>query len=399
MSQAIKDNPFEGASGASPQPQQPPAENPFQAPAQQVAVAPPNVENPFQPSNNGVGVTNQASPQATPEVSAPPTETAQGTPQEAPPIQQSPEQNAQVSTPEQVPTDAPVQTAEQPQTDGNQGISMNNQNPAFNQGQPPVMQQGGFPQPNGQQGGFAPQQMPQGGPPQGMPQGQPQQPATGFSQPNVQGGMNPAGSQNGGFAPQQMPQGGPPMQQGGFQQQGGFNNNGGGYNNNGGGGGGQRYNIVDFFWFINNKLRQQMQMGQGECSMITIGFNADFNNMRFSLLNVDPNVLSQPMISLEQCQKITNFNVHSEGAGMILANKGTGNQVMTQERVIRQGNWTPNQSIWMWSQDNVVVHTQTSAGAAHSYTFLGEQITLLESALSFMVDGSAWKAALAEGRT
>ncbi len=318
------------------------------------------------------------------------------------------------------------QTLQKPQIEyADEGIGMSNQNPNFNNPlnlneqtpepfpQPTTPQEGNqmqqynniqqttspqiqaYPQDNIQQN--SPQVYPQDNIQQNNPQV--------YSQDTIQ---QPQQQQ-----PQQYPQYQQPQQQ--YQQQystnfqqpnqqaennhnfnnHNFNNQ---YSNNGYSNNNQKmkYNIIDFYWLVNDKLKHQQSLEPGECMMITVGFNADFNNMRFSLLNINNmNMLNGGGLELDNCQKITNFNIHSEGAASILANKNKDINIQTYERVISSGSWTPNQTVWKWIKNSLYVYSKpNNNNNFYSYVFSSEQIPMIESAFNFMINGQGWMAAL-----
>lgn len=363
----IPDNPFEGADAPVASPPSNPAAgkpNPFAStPPPPRAAEPPRVDNPFQAGG----------------AVAPPPQQMEQAPVPTPPVQTEPPVNVP-----QDPSAMGGYTNTQPTPDLSQGVTMQNQSmygggPGFPQ--PQGMAAPSYPEPVPPQN-FQPTYQPNSQPPMqpqgfGQPQGYPQQPV---QQPQqAWGGMQPAGAQ---YSPQGMPPAPAPAP---AQH----------WGNNGGQNGQQKYNIVDMYWWVNKKYIMQVPFDQGEVGMLTVGFNANFNNMRFCLHNIDPNMINQPSLIITNCPRVTLVNVYSENAGEILASKGSGQTIMTQERVIKAGGgWTPNQSAWIWGPDRVSLYTQDQQGAAYSYTFLGPQITLLEGVLTWMIDGSAWNAAL-----
>ena len=358
----ISDNPFEGADAPAATQQMQSKPNPFiSTPPQPRPAEPPRIDNPFQSSE--------------------PVQTFQ-------PITQQVDNNipsVQMEPPVDIPTMQP------PVPDLSQGVTMSNQSmyqggigfpppqgltppmPNFNDAQPPSQFQ--VPQPQMQmQPQMPPMQMQTQMPPMQMqpqmqmpPQMPPQQ---GWPQ---QGGMQPAGNQ---FAPQHHAA---PQQN---------------WNNNNGGQQVQKYNIIDMYWLTNKKYSMQIPFEQGEVGLITIGFNANFNNMRFSLHNIDPNMINQPALVIANCPRAAIINIYSESAGEVLFSKGSGRNVMTQERMFKEGSWNPSQSAWNWGPDKVTLYAQDQNGASFCYTFVDYQIKLLENCLNWMISGPSWSASL-----
>jgi len=256
-----------------------------------------------------------------------------------------------------------------------QPISPNTFNPQPAQGggfNPQPAQGGGFnPQPAQVQGGFNPQ------------------PA------QVQGGFNPQPDQGGGFTPQFAPDPNTtfnPQGGGNFaptQNQNAFGN---AHGNNAGGGQQQqnKYNIVDMFWFINKKLFAQKPLGQNEAGIITVGYNASFNNMRFSLHGFQEGSTNASSIIMSNCPRLATCNIYSETVCDLIAKKGSGVGVVAYERVIKAGNWTPNQTALMWDANGIIVQTTTGQNQTFTFQFSDEQVFALEKAFDFMMNGVAW---------
>ena len=156
----------------------------------------------------------------------------------------------------------------------------------------------------------------------------------------------------------------------------------------------QRYQIIDMYWLVNQKVKTNEQFIDGECNFMTIGFNASFNNMRLTFFSMNPQDLNNSYITISNLRKITNCNIFSETAGELYFNKGTGNPVRIHERMFRMTNWTPNFTQITWNPDNIVIHTQDSQGILTAFTLLNWHITAFESCLNFLVDGSAWNSSL-----
>ena len=157
-----------------------------------------------------------------------------------------------------------------------------------------------------------------------------------------------------------------------------------------------KYSIIDMFWLINRKIFKNEQFMDGEASFLSVGFNANFNNLRVSFYVLNQQDLQGTSLIMQNMRKITTINLYSETAGELFFNKGNGNAVRLYERVIRPGNWAPNLSQITWLSDKIVIQTQDTQGTLTCFTLLDWHIQAFEAALNFMVDGNSWKASLSK---
>jgi|GEM_PF-3901511 len=240
----------------------------------------------------------------------------------------------------------------------------------------PQDNQNNQPDPNAQGGAnFTPQQ---GG--SNAPQNQGFNSNQGFDpnpNPNQGGGFNQNPNQGGGFNQN-------PNQGGGFNpnQGGGFNpNQGGGFNNN------EKFVIVDMFWFVNRKLYTNTNFDQNECHVLTIGFNAAFNNMRISMFTAGEGAFTDTSIIIGNCNKLANFNIFSEHALQILHTQKTPIRIF--ERVIRAGSWSPNKSEITNNGDHFLVHSMHNQVNCN-FKIADEQVIGFTKALEFLLNGQSW---------
>jgi len=212
-----------------------------------------------------------------------------------------------------------------------------------------------------------------------------------------QEGFNPSGGfapqQNPGFAPQQNPGFNPqPNQGGGFPQQ----NHGGGFppqNNNQNSGPAEKFAIVDMFWLVNKKLYANQPLVAGEAQLLTVGFNASFNNMRIGMCSDKGGAFTDSSIIIQNCERLANFNIFSEHALQILYIPG--NEIRIFERVIRAGSWSPNvSSITNNGNTFVIKSTNPQNGNVTSFIVADEQVIGFTKALEFLLNGQSWNMAL-----
>lgn len=318
-----------------------------------------------------------------------------------------------------------IQDSCQPKPEYPQGVLMQTQGQPFNmpQGDPNQAADPNAGQPQGNAPAFNPSEANQGQPQnqnagqgfgqgQGQPQGQggnqgfnPNQGQNqGFQQPQGNQGFSPNQNQGGGgFSPNQN-QGG-----GGFnpnqQNNGGFggnqNQNFGGNQNNGYGGnqGGfqnqnnEKFAIIDMFWFVNKKMYANQALDQGEAQILTVGFNASFNNMRIGMSMGNEGAFTDTSIIIGNCARLANFNIFSEHALQILHVPNTPHRIF--ERVIRAGSWNPNPSQITNNGDSFLIQsTNTQTGNTHSFLIAQEQAVGFKHALEFLLNGQSWSMAM-----
>lgn len=161
-----------------------------------------------------------------------------------------------------------------------------------------------------------------------------------------------------------------------------------------------KYNIIDLYWFLNLKLKSNAQFLDGEVHMCTVGFNADYNNMRITFYNLNNyEDLKGPALIIGNMSKVSQFNIFSETASELLYLKNNNPQqdnitVRVYERMFKNS-WNPNLSQIIWNKNNIFLQSQNNSNGIHSFTILDYQIKAFESALKFLVNGKSWLATLA----
>lgn len=163
----------------------------------------------------------------------------------------------------------------------------------------------------------------------------------------------------------------------------------------------KKYNIVDMYWLINQKLFNNEKLNKDEVALLTIGYNADFNNLRFVFYEANPKTFNETSILKHETKQITSVNIFSETAQKILFNvhsKKFKDEFSNFERVFTASSgtndWKPNPTqIEMNIPSNIILKTKFN-NAIYSFTFLDWQIQAFLNAMKFMTDGDAWKASL-----
>lgn len=156
----------------------------------------------------------------------------------------------------------------------------------------------------------------------------------------------------------------------------------------------QQYHIIDLFWFINRKLIYNQKLDQGEAHIMTVGYNASFNNLRMGLLNNTNNAITATSLIIQNATRLTGWNIYPEEAILLKAYQGSEQPINLRERQIKSGAWSPNQTQITWNKDNVVFKSKESNGTIHCFILMQEQVIGFEKALEFMYNGTAWTLAM-----
>lgn len=172
-----------------------------------------------------------------------------------------------------------------------------------------------------------------------------------------------------------------------------------------------KYHIRDLFWLINPKLENREGLYQNEPGLVTITYNADFDNMKFAFYKVNPDVFKRKgAVILNNAQQVTIFNLHSETCSRIVYeyNRAINGEleealkdqdrtyitIKNFERVFNENqNWTPNiTSILINKDGQIVIGTvDNQSGNKFKYNFKGWQIESLISACKFMSEGGSFQ--------
>lgn len=159
----------------------------------------------------------------------------------------------------------------------------------------------------------------------------------------------------------------------------------------GGGTSSPRYNIIDLYWLINQKLINKTQMAANEAHLLTIGYNASFGNMRMTFYTCDQNSFTPSSIILGNSKRIATANMYPEACLEVLSKKESNQSVMLFERVIRADNkWTPNQSSITWAPKAIRIQTIDQNNNTILFDLTAWHIAAFESALKFMITGKSW---------
>ena len=155
----------------------------------------------------------------------------------------------------------------------------------------------------------------------------------------------------------------------------------------------KHHNIIDMYWFVNQKLFLKQQMNEGEAGFLAVGYNADFANLRVGFYKIDGSSFTRASMIKDKMEFITTINLFSETCFNILDCLRTGKDinVSNYERIIGADNkWQPNQTRIVGNTNQIIIHTINPEGNKCSYTLLDWQITAFASALRYMTEGQSW---------
>jgi len=153
----------------------------------------------------------------------------------------------------------------------------------------------------------------------------------------------------------------------------------------------QQYHIIDLFWLINRKLIYGQALDPSESHILTIGFNASFNNLRCTLLSANQNAITQTSIVIQNATRLSGFNIYSEEALLLKAYQNSGTPIIIRERQFKAGNtWSPNITKIIWNKESIVINTVDSSNKVCNFILVQDQIAGFEKALDFMLNGMAW---------
>lgn len=162
----------------------------------------------------------------------------------------------------------------------------------------------------------------------------------------------------------------------------------------------QLYNIIDMYWIINNKLANNQKLNDDELELAIIGYNADFSNLRVSLLKANNTTFTESSVLKYDAKQVSAINIFSETAQQILF-------AISQKQVIRINNferifspnmsndWKPTPAVFDIDGVNKIITLKTSFNnRTNSFTFSGWSMFALGNAFNFMTNGQSWRSSL-----
>lgn len=163
----------------------------------------------------------------------------------------------------------------------------------------------------------------------------------------------------------------------------------------------KKYNIIDQYWLINSKLFVKEKLNPGEIQLITIGYNADFNNMRIALYETNGNTFTETAIHKYNAKQITTVNIFSETVEQLMFNISAAQSgtVYNFERIFSEAmtkqDWKPSQAIFdLDAKEGSITLKVKHNNNELSYKFIGWQLKALLNSFKFMLNGNAWIASL-----
>lgn len=158
-----------------------------------------------------------------------------------------------------------------------------------------------------------------------------------------------------------------------------------------------KYKIIDLYWIINQKLYQQKQLESNEASLLTIGFNADFTNMRIILRRDMGGAFTPKSIILGNTKMLSGVNLFPETCYEILSKLSKPGKIFTFERVIsNDNNWTPNRGLIEITQNGTIIINieDNRDNQVYVIELSGFQANMFINACKFMTDGGAFNLAM-----
>lgn len=161
----------------------------------------------------------------------------------------------------------------------------------------------------------------------------------------------------------------------------------------------KKYNIIDFYWLINPKINNKEKLSQNEVGLITIGYNADFNNIRIGLFEITDNVLMDYCIHKYNAKQLSFVNVYSETAEKIVyrLTNNTADNIINYERIFSQGmikqEWKPSKCMFI-IQNDPIIKVIIQVNDKYFYQFTEWQLKALFNSLKYSINGQAWSTSL-----
>lgn len=162
-----------------------------------------------------------------------------------------------------------------------------------------------------------------------------------------------------------------------------------------------KYNIIDMYWFLNLRLfTPNTAPLEGECNLLTVGYNADFGNMRLTFYNINqdgiiciPGTKMATSILISRDSRVSSVNLYPEACSQILAGKNKNQPIKCLERIFKADtSWSPSATeiTWYANPNCILVNIVGTNKSKHCFTISGWQIEAFENALSFMTNGMGW---------
>lgn len=152
-----------------------------------------------------------------------------------------------------------------------------------------------------------------------------------------------------------------------------------------------KYNIIDLFWLINQKLIDKKQMEQNEVHLLTLGYNASFGNLRMTFYTCNQNTFTPSSIILANAKRVTTVNMYPEACMELLSKKDTKQPITLFERTIRSDiKWSPNQTTIIWAPNAIRIQTTDPQNASSLFDITSWQVKAFEHSLKFMTTGKSW---------
>jgi hypothetical protein len=160
----------------------------------------------------------------------------------------------------------------------------------------------------------------------------------------------------------------------------------------------KKHNIVDQYWLINPKLFAKEKLEQGEVQLLTLGYNADFSNMRIALFETNNETFAETAIHKYNAKQIVTANIFTETAEQVIFNvaQAKSGVIYNFERLFSsamvKSEWKPAKSIFEVdaSKGTITIKVNDS----HFYVFKDWQLKALLNTFKFMTNGNSWMTSL-----
>ena len=117
-----------------------------------------------------------------------------------------------------------------------------------------------------------------------------------------------------------------------------FNEPGGGFKFENSGSGAvtdNKYQILNMFWLINNKVLEQKQLAPNEVHFMSISFNIGFGNIRLEFFNMNDESIVGNMICLNKLKRLASGTVYPVAMFQLISNQP---EVFCFEQIINYTN-------------------------------------------------------------
>lgn len=160
----------------------------------------------------------------------------------------------------------------------------------------------------------------------------------------------------------------------------------------------KKHNIVDQYWLINSKLFEKEKLESGEVQLLTLGYNADFSNLRISLFEANDKTFTETAIHKYSAKQLVTANIFTETAEQVIANvtQAKSGVVYNFERLFSEAmvksDWKPAKTVFEVDAEKGMITLKVND--KHYFVFKDWQLKALLNVFKFMTNGNAWLSSL-----